>query len=247
METIGFARTHVGRRPDNEDSHVVRPDIGLFVVADGMGGHEGGAVASTLASDTVHHFFERIGDRVAPLERVPSGGTLAEELMGMAFRLAHREVSNERFGTLSDIRTTLAAVLVRCGQAVVAHVGDSRVYRFHGGDLERLTRDHSLYAEVEATGVAAALPAARAFGRAITRAIGPPGDADPDVRTVPAEPGDLFLLCTDGLTDVVEDDRIRSVLQELPPEVCTAALVSEAWVGGSRDDITVVLAHVGEP
>lgn len=244
MKTIGYAQSYVGRRSNNEDSHLCRPELGLYVIADGMGGHEGGEVASNLAVDIVHHFFERMGDRPVSFAPTPGGSSMAEELMAMAIRMADREVERERVGSLAEMGTTLAAVLLREGRAIIGHVGDSRVYRFRSGKLERLTRDHSLYAEMESAGVAAAVPAARAFGHVVTRAVGVPGSANPDLQTVDARPGDLFLLCTDGLTDVVEDARIEDVLRAAQPGLAASALVGEAWVSGSRDNITVLLAQL---
>jgi serine/threonine protein phosphatase PrpC len=241
LDSIGFAHTYVGRRDRNEDCHLAKPDLGLYVVADGMGGHDGGEVASHLAVDIVHDFFERAA------ERAIASPHAAEDMMEMAFRLAHREVARERVGPLSEMGTTLAAVFLHGAHATIAHVGDSRVYRLRDGRLDRLTRDHSLYAEIEAAGVTVAIPAARAFGHVITRAIGVPGNADPEISTVEVEPGDSFLLCTDGLTDTVDDDRIATILRELTPELAASALIGEAWINDSSDNITVVVAQVPVP
>jgi serine/threonine protein phosphatase PrpC len=236
VKSIGFAHTYVGRRTNNEDCHLSRPDLGLYVVADGMGGHEGGEVASHLAVDIVHDFFERVGASAAP-ERV-------EDLMEMSFRLAHREVARERVGALSEMGTTLSALWFHGDRAVIANVGDSRVYRLRQRRIEQLTRDHSLFAEIEAAGVRVSTPSVLAFAHVVTRAIGVPGNSDPDVQTVDLVPGDTFLLCTDGLTDVVDDERIESILRELPPDLAASALIGEAWIGDSADNITVVVARV---
>lgn len=236
MRSIGFAHSYVGRRTNNEDCHLARPELGLYVVADGMGGHEGGEVASHLAVDIVHDFFERVGGRADEGRR--------EELMEMAFRLAHREVARERVGVLSEMGTTLSAVWLHGGKAIIANVGDSRVYRLREQTLERLTRDHSLFAEIEAAGVRLSVPSVRAFAHVVTRAIGVPGNADPDVQTVDLLPGDTFLLCTDGLTDVVDDERIATILTELSPDLAASALIGEAWISDSADNITVVVSQV---
>lgn len=244
MSSFGHSQSFIGRRSNNEDCELVNDDLGLYVVADGMGGHEGGEVASNLAVDIIHHFFERVGDRrLAP---APAAGqpTEAEDLLDVAFRMAHREVARERVGTLEEMGTTLVTLLLRDGCAIVGHVGDSRAYRMRDGKLEQLTRDHSLYAEMEAAGIASALPTARAFSHVITRAIGVTGNGEPDITTVDTRPGDVFLLCTDGLTDVVPDERIEIILRELPPHLASAALVGEAWMSESRDNVTVVLATV---
>lgn len=240
IETIGFAHTYVGRRESNEDCHLAKPELGLYVVADGMGGYEGGEVASNLAVDIVHDFFERMGERYVDDDQE------AEDLVEMAFRLAHREVARERVGFLKEMGTTLAAVWFHGDRAVVAHVGDSRVYRLRDGSLDRLTRDHSLFAEIEAAGVMMSSPTVRAFSHIVTRAVGVPGNSDPEIASVDIEPGDTFLLCTDGLTDVVDDVRIETILRELDPELAASALIGEAWISESTDNITVVVARVPE-
>ena len=240
VRSQGHIHSFTGRRPQNEDACHVDAPRGLYIVADGMGGHAGGEVASRLAVDTLRGFFER-STRVEIDAEVECG--IEETRMDMAFRLAHREVHRQRHGTLADMGTTLVAMLLRGDRALIAHVGDSRIYRLRGGELTQLTRDHSVCAELKAAGVELTAKT-RAFSHVITRAIGMDGQADPDIRTVHAVSGDLFLLCTDGLTDCVPDDRIASILGRVDGDLAAVALTAEAYARGSRDNITAVVVRV---
>jgi serine/threonine protein phosphatase PrpC len=251
MNVKAHAQTHVGRRENNEDAFVADESLGLFVVADGMGGHDGGEVASRLAVDALSSFYRRARDRGRRpcADRTDEAGrTVAESMMDMAFRLAHRDVTSKRVGALEDMGTTLAALLLCGDRAIVAHVGDSRVYRLRDRKLEAMTRDHSLYVEMEAAGVPG-LPARADFPltNVITRAIGNPGDAPAEVRTIDVEAGDVFLLCTDGLHDVLGDERIEGVLAELPGFMSCPSLVGEAFLDGGADNITGVVVEIGKP
>ncbi len=244
MEIRGFASTHVGRRDNNEDAFLADHDLGLFLVADGMGGYEGGEVASHLVVDTFEEFFRRGGpaDREAFEGTAVDGRTPAENMMEMAVRKASREIEKRRTGRLAAMGSTVAAMMVRDRFAVVAHVGDSRVYRLRAGGLECLTRDHSLYAQLVEAGVVSAQ--AVAHRNLITRAVGAPGCSKPDVATHEVRSGDVFLLCSDGLTDAVEDDEIAAILTEHPSHRAVDALVAEAYVAGSSDNITALVVQV---
>jgi len=243
VDVRGFASTHVGRRANNEDAYLAARELGLYLVADGMGGYEGGEIASHLVVDSLQRFFERGAprEREAFADTCPDGGTPVEAMMEMAVRAAHREVEKRRHGRLAAMGSTVAAILLRSEHAVVAHVGDSRVYRLRGGSLAQITRDHSLHAQLVEAGVMA--QGSMTNRNLITRAIGVPGCSKPDVATHRVRRGDAFLLCSDGLTDVLEDEEMEAILRELPPHRAVDALVSEAYVSGSQDNITALLVH----
>lgn len=254
MRVVSHASTHVGRRKNNEDSFCAIDRFGLYVVADGMGGYEGGEVASRIVVDTLTKFFERTtpsgaiglgagGDGTAPV-----GGddcAIARERIDLALRMAHREIARRRVGPLARMGTTVALVVLQEGRALIAHVGDSRVYRLRGGRFEALTRDHSLYAEMEAAGTMSLPPRQQcSFQHVITRALGAPGNARADVRCEEALLGDLFVVASDGLTDVMSDEAIASYARKEDVRVLADRLVQAAWNAGADDNVTVVVAQV---
>lgn len=219
----------------NQDAFVAIPDAGLFAVADGVGGEPGGEVASALAIDALTRFFSS-GELDARDRMVDSAR------LDLAFRMAHRDIVAEAAaGRYQSMGTTLAAVLVSEGQAVIAHTGDSRIYRYGGGALEQLTVDHNVYerlARVE--GVKLLSPS---LGGALTRALTPRCDARPDLRSISLEPGDVLMLCTDGVSGPLEPHEIEERLR-LAPREAAPALVEESIVVGGRDNATAVVIRV---
>ena len=223
-------RTDTGRqRSANEDSFFVRPPI--FVVADGMGGAQAGEVASKAAAEA----FDR---------DLPSGSP--ESFLRETIEAANREIhelarddpSRKGMGT-----TITAAIVNPEGEEVaIGHVGDSRAYRLRGGRLERLTRDHSLVEEMRRKGQLTDAQAEDHPQRSIiTRALGPEPEVDVDVQTVPAKPGDVFLICSDGLTTMLGEEQIAKLLAAATSmEAATRALVDEANHAGGRDNITAL-------
>jgi serine/threonine protein phosphatase PrpC len=222
-------QSDTGRRENNEDAFVAAPELGFFAVADGMGGYEGGEVASQTALETLLAYFERLGDDL-DLDRED-----AVDQMRMAIRMADREVGRRAIGELSEMGTTVACMVVRGDQAIIAHVGDSRIYRLRDGELQSLTRDHSLVAEMEAAG----LGAATHLGHIITQCLGQGPSARPDIAIVTVMPGDRFLLSSDGLHDVLTPDEIASELAR--PRDAAEALVEAAYNLGSYDNITALV------
>lgn len=244
MQIIAAARTHVGRRKNNEDAYLVRSDHGLFVVADGMGGYEGGEVASRLVVGTLESFFERNafdGEATWPHGLDEQFGFVANELR-TGIVMAHREVLRNRTGALAQMGSTVVAFARDAEMGVIAHLGDSRAYRLRQGELEALTCDHS-YAEMMR---AAGGEAAMGFSHVITRAVGKDDEGPPELRRVELQVGDHYLLCSDGLTDVLSDADITALLREHSgdPELACAALVQEAYLGEGQDNITVVVLQV---
>ncbi len=238
------AATHVGRRKTNEDSLVASPELGLFLVADGMGGYEGGEVASATVARAVSGFFEANAADPDVTWPYAMDGRLdfVENMLAVSLRLAHAEVLRRKSGRLAAMGSTAAVLLLRGGRAVIAHVGDSRVYRLRGPALERLTRDHSLVAELEARGLE--LPAEGGLAHIVTRAIGMPEMAEPELRSEAAAPSDVYLLCSDGLTDVLDDEAIGERLAEPSPQAAAEALVEAAYGLGGTDNITAVVVRL---
>lgn len=246
VQVEASARTAAGRRGNNEDACCAEPGLGLFAVADGMGGYEGGEVASQLVIESLLEVFwrdARDADATWPFAMDPQLG-LAENLACVAVRAAHAEVVARREGKLSSMGSTVAALVVRDGKAVVAHVGDSRVYRLRDGVLRQLTEDHSVYAEMQRAG--AEVPAREncAYLNVITRAVGLSGGARPDVASELARPGDVYLLCTDGLVEGLPEARMAELVGAFSPDEAVEALVAEAIAGGSRDNVTAVVVRV---
>ena len=224
------AATDTGRkRRRNEDAYVVEPP--LFAVADGMGGAQAGEVASKLAA--------------AALSDTDAGSLNGTERVTSLFQEANRRVY-ERSATdpsVSGMGTTMTVALVEGAEVVIGHVGDSRAYLLRGGAFEQLTDDHSLVAELMKSGKLSPEEAETHPQRAvITRALGTDPDVDVDAFAVRAEPGDVFLICSDGLTTMVDDDEILGLLErhreDLPRAV--KALVAAANRHGGEDNITVV-------
>ena len=225
-----FAKSDTGRqRSANEDSLFARPP--LFAVADGMGGARAGEIASGIVVNTLQ-------------EGMPAEGSSEERLAAMARdanqRIHTRSRSDEREVGMG---TTLTAAYVGPGDVAFAHVGDSRAYRYRDGELERLTQDHSLVEEMLRRGKITEEEAAEHPQRSvITRALGPEPVVEVDTFTHSARAGDVFLLCSDGLTSMVPVETIELVLGEAESlEKAARRLVDAANENGGRDNITVVL------
>jgi PPM family protein phosphatase len=233
-----YADTDLGQaRRGNEDAFFVQPP--LFVVADGMGGAQAGEVASGIAVDTFR-------------KGLPDGGDRPEFRLAQLVHQANRQI-HERSRTAAEqagMGTTLTAAYVDVDGVAIAHVGDSRAYRWRAGDLERLTDDHSLVEELIRQGKLTAEEAEDHPQRSIiTRALGPEPDVDVDTRTAPARDGDLFLLCSDGLTGMIGEAGVARVLREGDGGTLrdlVRALIAAANAAGGRDNITVVLFRVEE-
>lgn len=250
--------TDVGRtRDNNEDNFFISESEPLCVVADGMGGHNSGEVASLQAIQVVRDFYE---GNPASVD-VPGRGPLPpwpfkrrppkhheERRLVQAVLLANQEVHNAANNDpdLKGMGTTLVgAYFIETGMYLI-HIGDSRAYRLRDGIVERMTRDHSLADEYLAMGILRAeevqfFP----YKNVITRAIGLTPTVEPEVNFVTILPNDIFLFCSDGLTDPLDDKEIARILQanRADLEAAARALVDAANDAGGPDNITVVLAH----
>jgi protein phosphatase len=232
---VGVA-THPGRkRRHNEDAYVVEPP--LFAVADGMGGAKAGEVASGLAAAALK---EGSADGVSGEERVTA---LIQEANQRVFRRANEDREAAGMGT------TMTVALVEAGRVVFGHVGDSRAYLIRDGSIEQLTDDHSLVAELVRSGRLTPEEAeAHPQRSVITRAVGTEPDVDVDTFAIEPADGDLFLICSDGLTDMVDDGAIIEAISEHRDDLDQAAkaLVGAANRVGGEDNITVVFFEVGD-
>lgn len=234
------ARTSTGRiRSSNEDAWGARTDQGIFLVCDGMGGAAGGEVASHLTVDTI---LDRLGN-----DSLGTGEAL-HEVLHAAIAEANRSVLEcaERNPGLFGMGTTLVALLLRPGSAVVAHAGDSRCYLFREGQLTRCTRDHSLVDEQMRLGAMTQEEAERSpFRSVITRAVGTQQSVMEEIADLETKPGDLFLLCSDGLTREVSEDEIAGLLgSESSLDETAGRLIDAANEAGGRDNVTCLLARV---
>ena len=224
-------KTDPGRvRRRNEDAFVVDPP--LFAVADGMGGAQAGEVASRLAATAFREYRE--ADELAPEERVQA---IIKEANRRIYDRARVD------SQVSGMGTTVTAALLTDGRVVIGHVGDSRAYRIRDGRLEQLTEDHSLVADLMRSG---RLTPEEAEGHpqrsVITRALGTDPDVDVDTLVIEAEAGDLFLLCSDGLSTMVSDDKVLETVERAGSlDDAARNLVRAANSGGGEDNVTVVL------
>jgi PPM family protein phosphatase len=252
------------RRSSNEDAYCVRPDLGLFVVADGMGGHVAGEVASLVAVQAIESFIEATAsvdeDWTWPFGFDVRLGTDGNRLRS-AMRIANSRIA-DRVSANADLRgmaTTVVALLFDLAElhnpastsasAIAGHVGDSRLYRLRGGRLEQLTRDHSWVQEQVSAGTLSE-EAAREhpWRNMLTRALTGGDDPGYDLRRMELTPGDRILMCSDGLSSVVGASEIASLLGATAGdlgELCDS-MVAAANQAGGPDNITVVVLEIGD-
>lgn len=244
--------SHPGlRREENEDSYCSRPDLGLYLIADGMGGHAAGEIASKTAVDAIEAFVNDTRD--ADVNRTwpfPYDTTISMNgnRLKAAFRLANRRLATamDANEALRGMATTAAAVLLGAEAPVVAHVGDSRIYLWRGGRLRQVTQDHSWVSEQIRAGVLTESDARRhPWRNVVTRALAGGEDPEVDVAEIALEPGDRLLICSDGLSGVVAADRIEKTVGDAAPlaEICQA-LIDAANEAGGPDNITVAMLQI---
>lgn len=236
LTDVGHSRDH------NEDRFAVDRDLGLVVVADGMGGHEHGEVASQLAVESILRVAR---EAVAPPAVDGHAARPHTRALCQAIEVAHTDVLGAiaRDSQLAGMGTTVVALWLQDGVAAVAHVGDSRAYRFGAGGLTRLTEDHSWVREqISAGHLSEAQAREHPLRNVVTQALGGSPAVTVSFVEEPVTGGDVFLLCTDGLTSMLDDSEIARVLGgEGSLEVRCAALVRRANEEGGLDNVTVVL------
>jgi len=224
-------RTHVGKvRPINEDAALVMPVPGVYAVADGMGGHNAGEVASGLAVACIHKRLHERKPHVALLQNA------VQETNIVLLQRAKEDPACLGMGT------TLTLLCDQGSSALIAHVGDSRCYRYRGGALEQYTEDHSVVGEMMRLGVLTPEEArVHPYRNVITRVLGTAGHVEVDIVEADVRPGDRFLLCTDGLCEQISDGEIAELLRAGCIEAAADALLAAALDAGGTDNITLLL------
>jgi protein phosphatase len=248
------ALTHVGRRRlRNEDAFVLAPELGLAVVADGMGGHPAGDVASGLAGSEVRsHFSDPPARSGGPPQADPRSRSALGEAMAAAVVRADARIRSEADSDpgRAGMGTTLTALVIARdeGRAVIGHVGDSRAYMYERGGLRQLTRDHTwVQQQIEAGALAPEDAHGHPWAHVLSQALGVGDGIACDVIERETTPGQVYLLCTDGLTTMLPDVAIERTLGDALPEGLDAAaqaLVDAANEQGGVDNITVVLVAI---
>jgi protein phosphatase len=272
---VSAALTDLGlRRPANEDSYVSRPELGLHVVCDGMGGHAAGEIASRVAADAIEAFIERTEGVASgfawPFRYNPDWGTDGNRLVS-ALMLANREIAKRVVDEppLRGMATTAVCLLLKAPEegtfppasapdpqspvpgavsALFAHVGDSRAYLWRGGDLDQVTRDHSWVEEQMSLGVLSEAEARKhPWRNLVTRALAGAEEPRVDLTPLSLEPGDRVILCSDGLTSPLTNAAISEILARTPmgrPGELCQALIDAANSAGGPDNITVIVVEV---
>ncbi len=242
-----FALSDTGlKRPVNEDAYVCNPDIGLFLVADGMGGANSGEVASRLTASTYENHISAyvVGEEVTiPFEHA-GGGDFFLKAMQHALEMTNQTVLEAAMENSSrnGMGSTLTAALVRDNCLYIAHVGDSRLYGFQNDEFLQMTEDHTKVQEMVKRKVISAEAAKNHRERhIITKCIGRKPRIKPDIFSVDTVPGTTYLLCSDGLFESIESAEIGKIMKQQNLDAIARQLVSGANERGGRDNITVVL------
>ncbi|MBK6637692.1 MAG: Stp1/IreP family PP2C-type Ser/Thr phosphatase [Rhodocyclaceae bacterium] len=239
----GVVRSH------NEDSVATREAVGLVVLADGMGGYNAGEVASGMATTLLASELERAFSERSP-SQVGAGGTafahtaLAQEIAranGAIYQAARSQPQYAGMGT------TLVTAVFHNNSLTVGHLGDSRLYRLRNGEFETITRDHSLLQEQIDAGLINKEQARLSQNKnLVTKALGVDPEVEPSIQTLPVQVGDIYLLCSDGLNDMVEDEEIGMTLGMLAANLplCASQLIELANDNGGRDNVSVILVKI---
>lgn len=249
LKAVSAGLTDVGRkRNHNEDSFLVDEELQLFVVADGMGGHAGGGTASRIAVETIDR--EMRTSRAAGGDPFSTETTLQDSPLPELLRSAVEKACMEIFRQaqedprLTGMGTTVIALVVQGEHALFAHVGDSRAYLVRGNLIQQISEDHSLVNEQIKAGMITPEEAKHSrYKNIITRSVGFEEEVQVDVMGIVTHPGDSFILCSDGLANLVEDTEIQKVVSEVPLADAPKKLVDLANERGGDDNITVIVVH----
>lgn len=249
MRYFAVARTDVGRKRDrNEDSFCLAPELGLFVVADGMGGHAAGEVASRLAVQTIREWMTKYlggvdaGMLGPPVETCSRKANFLLSSIRQSNRIIYDAAQSRR--EYAGMGTTVVSVLAMNDHVALAHVGDSRVYRIRTDHIDQLSRDHSLVQQQVELGLISQQEAQGSqYRHLITRALGLQETVEVELAEQPSLPGDILLLCTDGVSDLLEDEEMLAIVREHAEDLEKAcvALVDRANYKGGDDNITALL------
>jgi PPM family protein phosphatase len=247
IEMVGM--TDVGSvRQFNEDSIAIDPESGTMVLADGMGGHRAGEVASRMATDII---FNEIKSRMVEFGNAAgqhSPSLSVDQSIKRANTAVHQAAQAN--AAYEGMGTTIAVAVFYDNAVALGHIGDSRIYRLRGRTLQLLTRDDSLLRDQVELGIIAAADASDSHNRSlVTRALGIGDDVSPHLHQEPVLPNDIFLLCSDGLNDLVDDDDIELIVQSLKSNLPLAAhhLVQAAKDNGGYDNVSVIIGRVLKP
>lgn len=251
MNSQSAGKTITGRRQTNQDAFLIAPEWGLYVVADGMGGYKGGEVASETAVKAIREFFRanEEDDCVTWPFGLRGDLTFGQNMVRVAVRSANHAVMAKRTGELRDMGSTVAVLALREDRAIFAHMGDSRIYRVRDGALTQITRDHSMYNALEDAGASDLGPANEfQYRNIVTRALGftTSQGEEPELDAEIPRDGDVYLLCTDGLYEKIDEGVIVGVIKASKSlnQACET-LINLAYERGSTDNITAVLVRVG--
>lgn len=232
LNAFGLSDIGVSRK-NNEDIWMACPEIGFFALADGMGGHRAGEVAAKEAVEHLSASVKKIKS-TDPIEWMIELNEAIEKANQWVYRLGKKEEALQGMGT------TLCCLIWIKEAVIYAHVGDSRIYRLRNNKLELLTQDHSLFAKWLQLGKKSSTPFP--YKNVITRAIGTAPKANPEIALCPHQPGDLFFLCTDGLSDVLSLEDIEKIIIRSPDlESASRRLIQKAKIKGSSDNITILM------
>jgi len=256
VKTDYYTVSNVGlKRKNNEDYLLVAAELGLYMLADGMGGHLGGEEASKMALTAIKRFFSENPDitekEINKLQEFPDSLSLSARKLTYAIIIANADIIKkaEMDPNLNGMGTTVVAIHEALGDLYISHVGDSRIYMLRDGSLRQMTEDHSVFNEEKKRGTLSDeqlrdMP----FGKRLVRALGHMDKSRVDLQIVHPQKGDIFLLCSDGLTDMVEDESIEQTLKELGGDLEKAGseLVQNALNGGGKDNISIVLLKINE-
>lgn len=250
MRVYSWGCTDVGMKRDhNEDSYLLAPDLHLFVVADGMGGHAGGEMASGISVRTVDSHVRENKTLVAPDKE--HEGEIQNSPVAKLLSDSVRRACNSVYGKSQEVRelqgmgTTTTTILFHDRHAFIAHVGDSRCYLMRDGRILQLTDDHSLVNEQLKAGLITEAQARQSrFKNIITRSVGFDADVEVDMIAVEVKSGDAFMMCSDGLSNMVTDPEVNDVVHDNFLHRAPEILIDLANQRGGDDNITVVLAYI---
>lgn len=236
LKSFGFSDIGVSR-PNNEDVWIALPEIGFFALADGMGGHQGGEVAAREAIEHLSSSIKKIAKD--SVEWVIELKNAIEKANDWVYSLSQNS------DALTGMGTTLCCLIWSSSAVIYAHIGDSRIYRLREKKLELLTEDHSLFAKWLQHGRLAEVgDTPYPYKNIITRAIGTAPKANPEIAVSTLQPGDLFFLCTDGLSDVLELNEMEKIINDSPDlEAASKSLIQRAKIKGSSDNITILMVQ----
>lgn len=237
-----WCQTDVGlKRENNQDTFLLDPDLGLYLVADGMGGHKGGEVASAIASQTVREVVKDSWEK--------ESGVDIRDLLVRAYKAASQKVwqESQKNTELRGMGTTMVTSLIREGHIYIANVGDSRAYLTCAEGCWQLTEDHSLVNEQIRAGLLTDDQARHYHAKnVITRSVGFESEVVCDVISKKLRIGEIFILCSDGLSGLVTDRKIYEISRKTPPDELVPSLINEAKNNGGDDNVTVLVLSVNE-